>query len=741
MTAYGYERSELGDEISQLRKAGNLQEAYELARSCVEHGICDEGVMGSYAWVLYDCLKRYYDEGTKFYKQEKPFRITLAQIRKFPDDDAFGDVFIQQVTARVRGVAWELAKANQSDLYDLACEVCLWPRTSFLYTGDIARALIIGLKTHGPGCATVLGWLGLPDTAWEDVVAGAVDPQRLESLDGTAKEALLWAVYDDLKAVAGDDALNGLDLDAFLRLFGLMKQLDPRTSKAREALTYALGKFKHIGWESKNKGDLRMLNALLDEAVASSGYSFMRQSDVLKMFLAAFKEQPRQIIKLAEWYGFAGFTSADYEERVEDGKTYPSLAQRCVKAYLDALTACDDQGNPMASPSQKNDGADTVAAVLNGERAKGWIWESYALANLLSDVRRYKEARSRLAPIVMSKSKESWAWAALGRAWAEESQEAFEACVFKGLTVASDVQHSLRLHEDAMEIFASHGLFACAKAEAGLIDACRASNGWPRSKRVAALADQKWFFADYPEPDMAKKYEELSANAEDVLAEEFPLTELYAEWKDEGKGIAGIALCTGETKWGTLEVLRMKIYDSQAAQVEAGACYTCHVMPGKKKLIGRIEPCPDAKIASYFIGTFSGTLDLVKDFAFVRAADRSIWVSPALLKGKGAKQYQSVTVSCRKVFREKSGWTWEATSLGLGEEVSREEYEKTFSGWLDVTRKGFGFVDDCFIPESLIREAGYRSGDHVEVRARKQWDTKKRRWGWTAVEALGGRNE
>lgn len=235
------------------------------------------------------------------------------------------------------------------------------------------------------------------------------------------------------------------------------------------------------------------------------------------------------------------------------------------------------------------------------------------------------------------------------------------------------------------------------------------------------------------------------------MTEELSETEFYVEWKDEDKGLAGLVVpnpgIAGRMAFPR-DVTRVKVHGELVRQVQAGACYR-----GRRTkdglIVGRVEPCPDAAIASLVIRNFTGELDLIKDFAYVRGAMGSIWVSPPALRelgtGREIKQGQRVKGSCRRVMHKdrKTGrevWEWELSSIEVDRRGSLRTFEGSFSGKLTVNPKGFGFVGGvselaggCFVSPELIQELHLKDGDRVKGKAKRTWNKRKREWGWTAT--------
>lgn len=738
-----YEQSEEARRVTELRKSSppRLQDAYRLAKSYYDRGNREDAFLSAYTWVLHDCLKRYFDEGTKFYKNADAFRVTVAQIRKFPLKKERDDLFIEQLQTKVRKAEWDLKKNDIPALRSLAEELCMWPRGSALYCTEVARPLLMGLREDARACQLILGWLGLRDCRWSDLLACKVDQSVFAQLDDDAREAILWAVYDDLKAAAGDDTGQGSDLQLFLRCMSIMRVVNPNTDEGNKVLSYAVSRLNSLGWNFRKSKNLRGIEALLNEAVLWGQGTAMHNSKTLTMLYAGLKESPRDIIALVQWYGLGNFGRAEYETRRSGGESYNSLAQELTKSYLDSLLSRDAFGEPVASSDQKNFAADEVIALLTDARCKDWVWESYSLGNLLVDIGRYQEARDKLARIVSLKPNEPWSWASYGNAWKADSPRNYERCLFKALSIAKDTSMSLGVHEKAMALLSEKGMYDYAKVEARIIESCREENGWKPSPRVERLKGEEWYASANTAEDASDLYLRLSEGADDILANGLPITEFYVEWKDEEKGIVGLAIPKGVDRSGTFSLNRVKMSGDIVSLVDVGVCYRGHSGPDKKSIVGTVEECPDAEITSYFLSSYAGEIDLIKDFAFVRSNLGSLWVSPAVVEKLDVKQCQRVFGACRRVFNGKTNsWEWAIASIEVDVHIPAPELRKTIRGVLEIvtTRFGkvFGFVDGCYVSEELIKGADcktFKTYDEVEIEAEKNWDKKKERWGWRAT--------
>ena len=737
-----YQQSAEAKNITDLRRSGSLKEAYDLSKDLYSRGNREETFMQAYSWVLYDCLKRYSAEGTKFHKDISAFCRVLAQIAKFPIDQYRDDLFIQQLRRQVTSAGWALRKENRiGDLEMLSLELCSLPRNSVLYTDDTARMLLIGLKNNPDPSRRVMNWLGFGSCSWQEFVVGnAIDRFSGLSPDSVASSAVTWALYDEVKIAAGGEENDKVDLSAFLRLAALMRVVDSGTNGNHEAVSYLVGKLVDVGWSFRDRKNIKGLRLLLSEAVMWSARSAMHCNKVLTMFYVGLKDDSPSVITLVEWYRLSSLGYAEFSPRTDGENTHPALAQELTKAYLGALMSKNAEGNYVSTTEQQIEGCNNVTKLMEKSSCADWLLELYSLGKLLTVVGRYAEARKKLATVVASKPNEAWSWASYGRAWEAESKDYFEECLFKGLSVSRDLQTSLSMHEAAARVFVEKGLFENAKAETELVSRYRNSQGWRPSKAEDAMKGQEWYESTSADVDSAAVYLELSKQAEEIVSRDLPWTEFYVEWKNSEKNLVGAVMASGLQ---SAPYERKTIKDKRVADsVFEGQCYRGHFGYQGRSLIGAIEECPESALNRVFVATYSGELDLVKDFGFARCANASVWISPKHLEGQDAKQFQNVHGLCRKVYREAQGqssdakWEWAATTLELDEPAPESSYKKQLKGELEIARKGFGFADDCYVSAELISKYQLTHNDRINFEAVKSWDSKKGRWSWKASDIL-----
>ncbi len=739
-------------EITSLRKAGQLKQAYEQAKLLYSQGKREDAFMQAYTWIFYDCLKRYFETGNRFFGDIKAYCSTLSQIRRFPTRRDRDDMFLGNLEKHVLRVGWGLRKQQRaSDIRILSTEVCKWSRGSALYTPDIARMLLICTKPNDADTVPVLSWLGIGNVPWSGIASGRY---RATVSEEAATNAFIWAFYEDLKGFVGDDdGRRKADATRFTSVLSTIRRTIPNLSSRHEALEYAVKQLVHMGWEFSKSKNQRGLDTLLTEATEWGRTSAMHTEEVLKMFHVALRKRPLGTIRLVEWYGLSGLSRELFSQRVYEGKLMPSLAQEMVKDYLDALMTNDSTGTPLATQEQKQEACDQVSVFLKDPRCTEWTWERYSLGKLMSDIGRFDDARALLAPVVIMNQTESWAWFEYGKTWAATSPERYESCLFMGLSRADDPNLSKRLHEAAARLFAERGQFADAKAEILMLQAASEGSGGRTPPVVDEMRSADWFDTTIASTDMKGLYRSLSHGAEDIVGEHLPWTEFYVDKVIKDKGIVFILSVKRGVSFSRNPFIRTSLKSRKAATiVKEGHCYRGRLYSECRKLFGTPEEYPDAKLASQAISTYAGELDLVKNFGFVNDHAKRVWISPALLADKSAKQFQHASGGCRITYKlrkdkpEGGEWSWEATSLELGEEAAESTYRKRGSGTFEfaVTSNGskrdFGFVTDdldeqeYYTPAPLISEYGISDHQEVAFVAEKSWDSRKERWGWRVTE-------
>lgn len=136
--------------------------------------------------------------------------------------------------------------------------------------------------------------------------------------------------------------------------------------------------------------------------------------------------------------------------------------------------------------------------------------------------------------------------------------------------------------------------------------------------------------------------------------------------------------------------------------------------------------------------TLTGTFVKVKDYGFVIDATdnaRQIRVTTEMVQHYQLVDLAGITGIISQKWQPKlKFWQWTLTTITQVTAPDPATTEIDVAGYLDVTRKGFGFVDDYFVPAALIAANQLTANATVIGRARKSWDQHKQQWSWTVFE-------
>lgn len=182
--------------VTELRKSGQLEEAYRLAKRSLAERPNDIWAKRDFAWVAYDCMKRYLKEDSPFYRNMDAYVISLRQVRGL---DLSGDesMFFENASLNVRAVVWDLANSGDTalpSLRKLLAEIVQWgPDTPLIVQGTIG-GLLKGSKSDPPSVVKLMCWRGLDRFTDEDFERREVNGKKILSLAEAATNQYLKAL-------------------------------------------------------------------------------------------------------------------------------------------------------------------------------------------------------------------------------------------------------------------------------------------------------------------------------------------------------------------------------------------------------------------------------------------------------------------------------------------------------------------------------------------------------------------
>lgn len=201
-----------GKKISELRKAGRLDEAYELARRELRQDPDDEWVKGALAWVLYDQLKLVRADAARGRLDAASCERIFGEVAQLALPEPGNEVFYKNLFKLMESLGWDVRDALGADglraylgaltratrvVSDVAWHadapgaadgLLALPRS---VANRLMRAFLAGFRGSEKDLSSLVSWSGEESFALaEDVRRGAVEdvegaPDALASLPRT----------------------------------------------------------------------------------------------------------------------------------------------------------------------------------------------------------------------------------------------------------------------------------------------------------------------------------------------------------------------------------------------------------------------------------------------------------------------------------------------------------------------------------------------------------------------------
>ena len=565
----------------------------------------------------------------------------------------------------------------------------------------------------------------------------AVGAYRSEPGNKYIAGELTWVLYDCLKRYKTSGSPYYEDGEAYAQSLRVITRygFDPHENDMfYENLVRSVGS---VSWDLVKRQRVEDLRKVFEAAVDLSAIDGrFRNGILMKAFLKGFNEAPLYLVDAIRWYGFSSFSSEDYLDEEYQGRKIPGLAESMVNSYLDCMVKKNREGNPIFATAAQEDAVFAIRPLISRPERAHWKWLEYKLGKLLIAMGRHAEARDVLAPFVLLKPKEAYAWATYGETFLPEQPELYAACIFRALRLSKDPKYALSYHEAAIGLFAQMGDYAAAKLEAETVSKCRHENGWSQSPVVQRAQQESWYSSSEPSEDNAAKYRTLGADAEATLEAYVPKVDFFLEWTAPEKGLAGID--TFSSPIYTLDrAERLCLHDANLAKnYKPGRVYSASLDRNGLRVYGNAVPSDNKRMEGVFVKDFEGVFEAVKSYGFVHTITDDIWIPERLVKEHGLVSLTKITGMTIASFKKRKGtkegeWTHEPIIIETNP-PSPEEIRKDIEGTVTIARGGFGFVsNEYFVPPNLVEEFDLKDGDAIKGTVVKSWNKKKRRWGWT----------
>lgn len=436
---------------------------------------------------------------------------------------------------------------------------------------------------------------------------------------------------------------------------------------------------------------------------------------------------------LIDMIGFDWFDVLDYATSsftVKNGETIKMrpLAEKMLNYHSKKLINSDEH---IATRDRIIAFLPKLTSVIN--RHDEYEWLPYYRIRLLIKLGDSEQAFSEVTEFARDKSRDFWVWDLISDL--VDADERFN-CLCAGLLCKTKPEMIVRLQEKSIPYLLGREMYEEAKHILDKLIETRTNKGWNISPELQSMKRSNWYIDIKAAPNIYS-LQPFADEAKKILYQTLPFTDAFITYINEEKGVINFMFMVGNS---TKEGYFYKDSIDKDFGWKIHSPIKIRMIADKKRLnlfhVFTVEK-GNEEFATNFVKKFSGTFEKVKGFGFIRDSIAEIFVNPTLVKEKKMQPFSKVTGSIVKKWdKKKNNWGWQITSIDKVEEPSGSDFEKMISGKIEVTMKGFGFIDGCYVPKELIRSWRIREYDLVEAKAQKSWDRNKEQWSWKVFEII-----
>ncbi|WP_348683019.1 tetratricopeptide repeat protein [Acidovorax soli] len=439
------------------------------------------------------------------------------------------------------------------------------------------------------------------------------------------------------------------------------------------------------------------------------------------------------LLKFLPLWGLQHLRAEDYQRhRAEDGKEYPSLAEKVIQqAGKEAAASGDAQDLNYILPYLD-------AAI---ERFPDNVWLKLDKAKGLLGLGRHDDALAFGMAVTKAKANEYWAWELLGDIVALTDPAAALGCYCKALCCPADDKFTGKVRlKLAQSMIETHD-FPAAKLEVETVLRQKEREGQRVPEAAERIASQPWFASTLANASNADYYRAHAGAAETLLLSQLPWIEAnlgdrfvipgmenkpkrkifiktqsdpleasIPEWKLGHKAMAiGDGL---QVKGEFNEKKRFQIYALEARPIQA----RWDIFPRRVGVVYQVNK--ERQVLHFIVDrTIDGVIPLAE------------------LPGP-FKEGDAIAVKVSKRSTDK-GTMYRVLHAEATQERPAPQVRKEFKEAVRLSN-GMGFTDsDIFIPPPLVVECQLLDGQKVAGTAILNFNKKHRSWGWKAI-ALDG---
>jgi len=419
----------------------------------------------------------------------------------------------------------------------------------------------------------------------------------------------------------------------------------------------------------------------------------------------------------------------DFERyRSEDGKEYPSLAEKVIQ-----------QASKEAAGTDNAHEQNYILPYTNNaiERFPDNIWLKLDKAKVLLSMGLHDEALSFALAVAKAKSNDYWAWGLLGDIVSRTDQEAALGCYCKALTCPADDKFTGKIRIKVAQRMLERNDLAAAKREIETVIRSKENEGYKIPEEAAAIVSQAWFAETQTAASNRNFYLVHAPTAEALLFSELPwleanVGEKYTVPGKEDKPKRKILLKTSsvplEVSIPESKIGRKKLSPGDAVRVKGefddNQRFNIFVLEHRDsefswdvlyEAIGVVDHVNHEKgLLHFIVDREIGGVIFLADLSCTFVEGDAIAVMLSKYESNHGPAYH--THQARSTDKQPS-----------------THIKRLFSEDVRVSN-GMGFTEsDIFVSPPLVAQYRIEDGQKISGTALLSYNRKRSRWGWKAI--------
>ena len=455
-------------------------------------------------------------------------------------------------------------------------------------------------------------------------------------------------------------------------------------------------------------------------------------SAFLRLATEMAKDNQLDLYVFFDLWGANNFRAEDFQRYSKDGKQYSALFEKTIQRLSKSTVH-----------TKKADRMICILPFLDEaiERYEDNVWLVFYKAKFLLYLDRQDEAKKYCRTVCKTKLGAPWAWQLLGDAYHDDRQCSL-SCYCKALLCPDQDEFTVNLRYKLALFMAELGHYAQAKFEINTYLSLKPDDG---ATRIRDLTSQAWFKDVSPTVSNIEFYQENKSIAEELLLSDLPwidavVGEKFTKPNKDGKArktyrniyikAAPFALeqSCPERKFSFSE---FKAGDSIKVKGENDPSEKYQIY----SIMRRDDGCPwDVFLEWIGVVVFVNNDKHVYNIIIKRDVESFVHfdkVGPKLREGS----FVTVRVSQHHGSQGKKYRIASAASTNIKPD---SEIYKEFSDTVtipDGMEIGFTSSENIFIPQHIVHAKHLADGDSISGNAVWSYNKKKEKWGWKALLA------